>query len=320
MNWAGQLGTGDSSESPGRAGTVLGLSDIVQVVVDSISGTSCALSRGGRVFCWGSNDDGLVGVGHEHDASCGQLHRHRCRPRPVAVASLPSIRRIASAGLSFCALAVSGDVFCWGERVGSMFGSPPSPTPVRAPGWHGVMDIWGARSYAYLRRHDGRVVELPSGSEISIPEGADVPREIAGVVCYRHRERAYCVESHRLSRTANATDGPSPGSFDVGLSSVTNVSAGAFHACAVLSSGDLWCWGRSVQNSLGEVESGLSACPDRSSELCARRPSRVRGVDSVRQVIVGYGRTCVVQFSGVVLCWGMTLPGVVSERPTRIEW
>jgi len=68
---------------------------------------TCALRRTGEVMCWGSNDDGQLGVGDTMD-----------RHTPAAVAMLPLVSTIAAGRESHaCAGTVGGSVYCWGRNM-----------------------------------------------------------------------------------------------------------------------------------------------------------------------------------------------------------
>jgi len=90
------------------------------------SGAACALNQAGEVWCWGSNDDGQLGVGDfefcprvsEAPPGCTLLVT---TPRRVA---LPEpITDLVEAG-SFCTLGASGRVWCWGYNINGVVRSP----------------------------------------------------------------------------------------------------------------------------------------------------------------------------------------------------
>ncbi len=79
----------------------------------------------------------------------------------------------------------------------------------------------------------------------------------------------------------------------VGLAGVTAVSAGGAHACAVLATGQLRCWGGNTRGQLGN-----------GSVLPSRSPVAVTGLPTVISVAAGAGHTCAVVEGGQVFCWG----------------
>jgi alpha-tubulin suppressor-like RCC1 family protein len=103
-NAAGQLGDGTTSTRLTPV-FVKGLrTGIVAVAVGREH--SCALTRSGRVKCWGSNAHGQLGDGTTRDSS-----------RPVAVQGLTTKAMAITAGYDHtCALMADGGVTCWGDN------------------------------------------------------------------------------------------------------------------------------------------------------------------------------------------------------------
>ena len=77
------------------------------------------------------------------------------------------------------------------------------------------------------------------------------------------------------------------------LSGASQVSAGGYHACAVMSGGEVKCWGNGDEGQLG----------DGSDESFAV-PTEVQGLTTATQVSAGTYHTCAVLSSGRVKCWG----------------
>jgi alpha-tubulin suppressor-like RCC1 family protein len=78
-----------------------------------------------------------------------------------------------------------------------------------------------------------------------------------------------------------------------GLAGATAVSAGGAHACAVLTTGELRCWGSNTRGQLGN-----------GSALPSRAPVTVAGLPAVTSLASGAGHTCAVVAGGQVFCWG----------------
>ena len=104
-NDSGQVGDGSNVPAYPFAvpsPTVLAtIPDSVDVAVGN--GAGCAIQRGGRLSCWGSNFQGELGVGDTTD---------RDTPTPVALPGVTSV----SIGEGFaCATDDRRNVYCWGD-------------------------------------------------------------------------------------------------------------------------------------------------------------------------------------------------------------
>jgi hypothetical protein len=87
-----------------------------------------------------------------------------------------------------------------------------------------------------------------------------------------------------------------------GLSDVKQVSAGSQHACALLTSGKVKCWGQGEGGGLG------NGTQDQSSV-----PVEVSGVSTAKGIITGQKSGCAVLASGKVDCWGINENGQLGN-------
>lgn len=85
---------------------------------------------------------------------------------------------------------------------------------------------------------------------------------------------------------------------------VKQLDTGQHHACAVLASGRVDCWGSNSQGELGATTS--------------RQPSmvRVEGIEDALYVAVGDGFSCARHASGKTSCWGARKRGVLGDGET----
>lgn len=94
--------------APGAAVTGTAATDVVAVTTGDRH--SCALTDGGRVWCWGANDRGQLGRDEPEGSDV-----------PVLVDAVSGVRQIAAGGSHTC--AVTGDgTWCWGANGSGQVG------------------------------------------------------------------------------------------------------------------------------------------------------------------------------------------------------
>lgn len=89
-------------------------------------------------------------------------------------------------------------------------------------------------------------------------------------------------------------DNPVPPSSVSGLSSgVTAISTGEQHACAIVSGGEVWCWGNNALGALGD-----------GTNTSTGAPVNPIGLPVAIAVAAGGDYTCALGSEGDVACWG----------------
>lgn len=106
--------------------------------------------------------------------------------------------------------------------------------------------------------------------------------------------------------TTTQGDGSTTGGDGSTGVTVTELAAGGTHACAVLSNGELWCWGGDELGGLGvDPSKAPTTCTHGSSSLpCNPTPAKVAGIDNVVHVSAGAGQTCAIKKDNTLWCWG----------------
>jgi alpha-tubulin suppressor-like RCC1 family protein len=152
--------------------------------ISTNSQNTCALSTLGQAFCWGLNYDGQVGDGtktHRY-APVAVQHPASVRFTDISVGSHLTMNQQFS-GNFVCAVATSGQAYCWGTGQAGQLGtgtiSSVTPAPVAQPagvlfskvaagedhvcaiaGGHGDVYCWGSNANGLLG--DGTTTNHPT--------------------------------------------------------------------------------------------------------------------------------------------------------------
>ena len=198
---------------------------------------------------------------------------------------------MSAGGNHSCALVTGGAVNCWGDNSSGQLGNATltnSNVPVRVTGLDGVN---------------------VHATAVSAGEAHSCALLVGGAV--------WCWGLNATGQLGNATIINSNVPVRVtGLDGVSNVatqvSAGAGHTCAVLSTGAINCWGSNETAQLGDNSTTNSNVPIATSTI--------DGVTlRATQVSAGYLHTCAVLQSGAVMCWGRNTSGQVGINATTAQ-
>ena len=248
---------------------------------------TCALTEGGEVRCWGGSDKGQLGNGAPYESGATTI--------PVQVTGLTSGVQAISVGSDFsCAVTAAGGVKCWGTDEVGQLGTGIPYVDSRMQASNVPVDVKDLGS--------GAVAVSAGGSSACaiIAEGA--------VKCWGLDEYG------KLGNASTHTAGDGMPSFlppvtVQGMTGAVQISVGGHHACAVLASGALKCWGGNARGALGIG----------TDEPSKRVPVDVTalGTDVVR-VEAGSENTCAVLKSGSMKCWGEGDEGQLGDGMTGI--
>ena len=237
----------------------------------------CGVTTVGRVYCWGSNVTGDLGIGTSTgpeqcpgDVLGGDAPFFACSLVPVAIQSGLTFGTDPGQIARGCAVAVGGAAFCWGNnqnfRVGAGTGGRDAcPVEVALPSLH--------------------TIYLPcSPSPIAVSGGLSFKTvySAAGASCGVTTAGAgYCWGSNLSGQLGMGSIGPEICDFATysgACSKVPIAIAGgglrfrtlaiggyiaAAHACGVTETGDVYCWGNNRSGELGDGTTVLRPSPVR---------------------------------------------------------
>jgi formylglycine-generating enzyme required for sulfatase activity/alpha-tubulin suppressor-like RCC1 family protein len=300
---------------------------IARVAVDGVVGqveggeshTCVKFAASGRLRCWGRNDRGQLGYGHTDDLGDEPDDMPRTHVPTVA-----SVEQLAVGGDHTCAVVDGGAVRCWG---GPGRGED-SQLPRELPGVSAVVQLAAGLDHdcALLRDKtvqcwgNGRAGQLGHGSTAGFdPRGQLAPSAItlgsvlqlaAGseFTCARlegGEVRCWGLNSYgQLGLGHTDTIGNQPGEMPPAAvdfrGRAIQVVTGRAHACVLLDSKKVRCWG---DGSVGQLGVGVrEPLGDQPDEMPPADVPLGGDVDHLFAHLGSY--TCALLIDGTLRCWG----------------
>ena len=249
------------------------------------SAHSCRI-QSGRAYCWGSSSSGQLGNGSVI-GSAG--------PVAVSVSGVLAGKTLiqVTSGTNFsCALDSAGAAYCWGLGTGGQLGNggtASSTVPV-AVSTSGVL---AGKTLTQITAGASTVCALDS----------------AGA--------AYCWGTggsgqlgNGTTTAAQATPVAVTASGVLAGKTLTQIAAGATHACALSSAGAAYCWGSDSNGQLGNNSTTQSPVP------VAVTASGVLAGKTLTQIAGGQVHTCAIDSAGAAYCWGSGTNGRLGNGGT----
>jgi len=197
----------------------------------------------------------------------------------AAAVTLPfAAKAIASGSHNTCAIAFSGDVYCWGtNQFGETHPGDPNPlflAPTRVP-------------------LPAKMVSISGGNSHTCAISDEAPPQ------------AYCWGQNNFGQLGNSAKSAGPVKVPVS-DGLAVVSAGFDHTCGLTSAGAAYCWGSGTWGQLGDgVVSSCSVANSNGSLQDCHGPERVAGDIRFVSVAAGLSHTCGIATTGLMYCWGL---------------
>jgi hypothetical protein len=219
-------------------------------------------------------------------------------PNPLGTAS---IKKIASGVDHACAILADDSVRCWGGNASGQLGNGTTASAAVAVAVTGIANA----------------IDLAAGSSFTCAVVGAAPGATSGSVrCWGNGTSGQLGDGAGASSSTPVAAGA--------MSTATQVTARAGHACALLERGDVLCWGEGTSGQLGNGASESSAVP---VAVIGTGPDLYEIVDvygqpastKAFQVSAGDQHTCarVSTSSGSaglgVKCWGATNHGELGN-------
>ena len=305
----GQLGQGSTTSIGGTASEFAALNQIrldddrARIVYAGFS-HSCAITIARDVQCWGGNSSGQLGLGDTTNRGDGPGEMGSALAT-VDLGTNSYVVQLALGNSHTCALLDNGNVKCWGDNSQGALGRDNMAN---------IGD--GASEMGYtlpvINLGTGRrAIQIGAGDRFTcalLDNGA--------VKCWGYNYYG------QLGQGARGNLGDDPGEM-AGLAEISlggiavAIAVGSSHACAILESGSLKCWGRNSDGQLGvgNASDQGDAAGEMGSSLAAVNLSGITTRTAI-SVAAGNGHTCALLNNHTVKCWGRGSNGQLGYENT----
>jgi alpha-tubulin suppressor-like RCC1 family protein len=247
--------------------------------------STCALSTAGEIWCWGGYATApVLGNGGTGNSMV-----------PVKASTPPGVtfQAVSSGALTSCALATTGQAYCWGSNIAGQVGDGTTtnkavPTPVS--GGHTFVSLTVANVNSFLY--------MACGVQ---PDGAALCWGFNPAVGSKHFTDTCMVANnpYSCSLVPRSVEDPPVGRYDY-------AAPGADHVCGVLRSGKVVCGGFNFYGQLGD-----------GTTIGGTAPVAVSLPAGLGRLGAGLGYTCWLTRSDVY-CWGNGARGQLGNGATGI--
>lgn len=326
----------DDTEDAGDAEPRGGATKVTVSAVIGISAggkSTCVVDGEGRVWCWGANEAGQLGLSADPPAADREAH-----PTPALVATSGKAVRVDVGQQSVCAVLESGAAVCWGGNQSAQLGQT-NATPILAPNpidtngprftqlrmttltGFGTTDSGELWSWGALAPVSGRVSSFsPDPAPVRIPKLANVSQVAAwtrdlgweqqGQACAIAGGKLHCWGNNKAGTLCTGVPNSegSPAVVEIHESSLpqrVTVSAGS--TCVRLTDGRVQCCGDTKRGQVGETDAGA----------IQRTLVTVSALDGhAVQVAASDTTICALIQGGTVSCWGGNVAGQLGQGTT----
>ena len=284
---------GDGSSGGNRTTPVKVVSELAFASVTAGGNHTCAITTDGTGYCWGSNDNGRLGLGHPNNGYY----------TPTTISGAMTWQRLSAGGSHTCGIDTSSRAYCWGESSSGKLGRVATATYWWDYSNMRPVQVSDSLTFAAISAGDQNTCAITSAS--------------TGVTA----GKLYCWGNNDYGQVGDGTTGTNRTSpVDVSTGKTwASVSVGKTHTCAVtaastgVSAGKLYCWG---DNRIGQVGDGTGNIGlVRESPTLVSNPTGTAGV-TWASVTLGDFHTCGTTTAGIAYCWGNNDYGKLGDDTT----
>jgi alpha-tubulin suppressor-like RCC1 family protein len=355
-NASSQLGTGNTTAF--RFPQSISISSFTPLQVSAGSDFTCTLGNGSstrEIRCAGANNHGQLGRSSGATNTFAAAINFSSRT-PVAISS-GKFGQYACAILNDSANSTSGHVHCWGLNTSGQLGNGSTTTPsagsvvaVSSGAFSGgnknvfalatgqqhacaiqnqgsganAVYCWGNGSSGKLGHNSTSSSSVPVAVE-SAQLGTNVLQISAGdshTCALRSGGDVFCWGDNSVGQLGigSTTSSTAPVQVSSINANAVQISAGAYHTCALLNDFSVTCWGlgNTGQLGVGSVTTSDASEDDCNSgsgavnvTFCKKSPAAITfpATATIVSVSAGEAHTCAMSIEGTSYCWGNNANG-----------
>ncbi|GAB5469960.1 MAG: hypothetical protein Kilf2KO_29900 [Rhodospirillales bacterium] len=287
FNNRGPLGTGDE-DTRTQAVLVEALDDVNVIGIENGNGVSFALAEDGRLFAWGNNANGQLGLGDLEE---------RLLPTAVEALADETVVAVSSGTSHTLVLTADGQVYAFGSASDGQLGSPEAfdgegdllrrvESPIQVEGLPDklvAVSADGKTSFAVTE--DGRVFGWGESRNGQLLQGSD---------------------NDDGTFQPDPADVPAPVELTQLPEGVIDVKAGARWGAALTADGDVYVWGPNDEGPSGGLDGDPAAESDASFY-----PTKIALLDEVTVIEIQTGPNSIIAVTddGRIFTWGSNSDG-----------
>lgn len=284
----------------------------------SIGGTRVLLvDHKGKVWAWGKNTKGQLGLGNTSDAY-----------GPTLIPTLSNIKSVVAGKEFSLALDQNGEVWSWGDNSSGQLGQgnyKDLMIPVKIPGLKNVSVVAAGDAHSMALKSDGTLwvwgsngsgqlgVTIKDTSVSSPLENDELDKVIAisangkNSLAMRFDNTLWSWGDNTFGQLGDGTQSTKYMPVQVkGINKTLAIYQGVYHTAVITSDGSVWTWGLNLTGALGHNKNFLL-------------PNKVEGIDHVKELALTGASTLALKEDGSVWGWGASAFGELAKENNKTE-